>query len=123
MDVALFILHCHPLIVAELRQHNADEQRVALCARNKHRAAAVSAERSKIRQISVIRLDGQERMAGDDALPGHGEAGIVGLETLGIREYKKRAANAQPRRGQTGLVGDSRQGQGRDGNRRWLGEP
>jgi hypothetical protein len=35
MDVALFILHCHPLIVAELRQHNADEQRVALCARNK----------------------------------------------------------------------------------------
>ena len=123
MDAALLILRRHLLIVAELRQHDANEQGVALWAGDKHRAAAVSAERSKIRQISVMRLDGQERMAGDDALPGHGEAGIVGLETLGIREHKEWTANVQPRSGQAGLVGDSRQGQRRDGNRRRLGEP
>src|ERR1017187_4612183 len=98
MDAAFLILRRHLLIVTKLRQHNANEQWVALCACHKHGTATVAAERSKIRQISVMRLDGQERMAGDDALPGHGEARIVGLETLGIREYKKRAANRSEER-------------------------
>jgi hypothetical protein len=92
-DDAFFVFAFHFVLVIVLGDDDADDERMRVSAGDECGAAAVSGEGGEIGEESGMGLEGEEGRAGEYPLAGHGEAGAVGLEALGIGEDEERATD------------------------------
>ena len=115
-DDAFLILAFHAIFVMGLSEDDADDERVSVGSVDEDRAAAIAGESREVGQESGMGLDGEERGACENALPGHGEARVVCFEALWVSEDEERAANVNAGFLKPGFACKGRSGQSGDGD-------